>query len=205
MRLLAVLLFLNGCASFDANKPTVVVLLQTHEEEAGLRNTLKEAGFKVVSLTYPCHGKETGGLACWRQRLERGDTFDQFVDSAVATVKETNAKALIGISRSAYLAALIAERGPQTVSYALIAPVLNLSDLQEFAGAQPFRSTSCETLNGRRVFITIGRNDQRVNTKRSVDLANSCAGVTLLLTNTDGHFHADIDRVIVDWLKSGSY
>lgn len=170
-----------------------------------LRDVLVASGHKVVLVDIPCHGNESGELECWRSRIDRGITFDGYVSEVQRLMVRLNAKAVIGISRSGYLALLIASTNNKQVSYVLISPVVSLGDLQEFAGAKKSKEIIADNLVGKRIFLTIGRDDDRVNTQRSIELAKSTASITLLLTNTRGHFHADIDRVIVDWLQSGRY
>lgn len=207
--LLVLLLALQGCSirhvSFGEG-PAVFILstVETIEDPSmtPLRDMLVEAGYKVIALDFPCHGKETGGLECWRSRIEKGETFDAYVSDVLKMLDEENAVAVIGVSRAGYLTLRIAERDTGKRVYGLISPVVDLLDLAEFKGVKSAPGINPKYLTGKRIFLAIGKSDDRVNTDRSVWLAKEVQSVKLLLTDTEGHGHPPIDQELVQWIRT---
>jgi dienelactone hydrolase len=148
--------------------------------------------FLCVSIDLPCHGQERRPgeppeLGGWRHRLEQGD--DPVADTAtrLANVLDhlvaggrVNAGriAIIGTSRGGFMALQVAAREPRIACAVAYAPVTELSALREFHGAESLPAVSAAALReqagrlaGRPVWITIGANDDRVGTDKTIAFA----------------------------------
>jgi dienelactone hydrolase len=150
---------------------------------------LAKRGFLYVGLDAPCHGGdvkpgEPAGLQGWRRRLEKGDGLvPSFVKQASDVldylIKEgyadENRIAACGTSRGGFLAYHFAAAEPRIKAVAGFSPVANLLALTEFAGLDKHEPTTrlalvhqADKLAGRAVWLSIGNNDQRVNTDDSI-------------------------------------
>ncbi|QDT92566.1 alpha/beta hydrolase family protein [Gimesia algae] len=184
----------------DQPTPTLFILAGTMESTLGspyfrqCGNQLAEAGYLLVSVDIPCHGKqhrppEPTGLSGWAYRCEQGDDFvadnnrrlSQVLDELIAG-GQTNADyvGVCGTSRGGYLALQFAANDPRIKGVAAFAPVTDLTVLNEFksrAKNEMVQSLSMirnsEKLAGRPVWIVIGDRDVRVGTDESIELARS--------------------------------
>lgn len=172
-----------------------------------LKGMLLGAGYRVIAVDFPCHGKGQNtdlGLECWRAMYEHGKTLDAFANELNNFATKENAVAMVGVSRAGFIALHVAALDKRGMSYVLISPVIDLGDLQEFRGAHRLSSWDAKLLpvSGKRIFLAIGKHDDRVSTESSVDFAKRFHA-HLLLTNTEGHSHPPIDDKVVDWIKRG--
>ncbi|EDL62162.1 alpha/beta hydrolase family protein [Gimesia maris] len=184
----------------DQPKPTFFILAGTMESTLGspyfrqCGNQLADAGYLLVSVDIPCHGKqhrppEPTGLSGWAYRCEQGDDFvadnnrrlSQVLDELIAG-GQTNPDyvGVCGTSRGGYLALQFAAHDPRVKGVAAFAPVTDLTVLNEFKSRsknEMVQSLSMirnsEKLAGRPVWIVIGDRDVRVGTDECVDLARS--------------------------------
>lgn len=184
----------------DQPKPTFFILAGTMESTLGspyfrqCGNQLADAGYLLVSVDIPCHGKqhrppEPTGLSGWAYRCEQGDDFvadnnrrlSQVLDELIAG-GQTNPDyvGVCGTSRGGYLALQFAAHDPRVKGVAAFAPVTDLTVLNEFksrAENEMVQSLSMirnsEKLAGRPVWIVIGDRDVRVGTDEAIAVARS--------------------------------
>ncbi|WP_417379135.1 alpha/beta hydrolase family protein [Gimesia sp.] len=200
----------------DQAKPTLFILAGTMESTLGspyfrqCGNQLAEAGYLLVSVDIPCHGKEfrppePTGLSGWAYRCEQGDDFvadnnrrlSQVLDHLIKT-GQTNPDyvGVCGTSRGGYLALQFAAHDPRVKGVAAFAPVTDLTVLNEFksrAQNEMVQSLSmvrkADQLAGRPVWIVIGDRDLRVGTDESIELARS---ITKAGLEKGGPSHVDL-------------
>jgi len=184
----------------------IVFILWTGKKErdlVSLEKNLKDAGYRPKLLPTLCDGD----LQCWA-RLKEGD-FTDYVARAAKRVHDQKPAAVIGISRYGYLALLLAAKDEGQTSYAVISPVVNLLDLEEFRGQKKTSISDirdlADSLQGKRIFIAIGRYDTRVNTFSSITLTRKVPSITLLMTASNGRNYPPVNRIVVDWIKRESY
>ena len=170
---------------------------------------LLQAGFGVVSVDLPCHVGATPStqplpsLRCWRERLSNGeDIFGPFADrvSQVITLLRPDTVAVMGVSRGAYAGAIAAAKDHRITRVVGIAPVTDLSKLQEFDSANiaPDLSLYYPALLSKRIFVAINADDQRVSTDAAKAFA---ASVGSELSEMPGSGHANFDHnIAVQWL-----
>lgn len=184
----------------DQPQPTLFILAGTTESTLGspyfrqCGNQLAEAGYLLVSVDIPCHGKqhrppEPTGLSGWAYRCEQGDDFvadnnrrlSQVLDELIAD-GQTNPDyvGVCGTSRGGYLALQFAAHDPRIKGVAAFAPVTDLTVLNEFksrAKNEMVQSLSmirnADKLAGRPVWIVIGDRDVRVGTDEAIAVARS--------------------------------
>jgi dienelactone hydrolase len=142
-----------------------------------------------VVIEPPCHGEdrkadEPDGLAGWRHRLDRGENVVQLFNAkARAVLDHVMAQGLVdpgrvaicGTSRGGFLAFHFAANEPRIKAAAGFSPVTDLLALAEFKGAAVDGVAEKLTLThiapqliGRPVWLSIGNNDQRVDTDRAI-------------------------------------
>ena len=155
---------------------------------------LGEQGYLCVSLDLPGHGRDvragepTNGLSGWRQRLERGENFVPDFVTKVSAVLDfliqggyTNPQkiAACGNSRGGFMALQFTAGEPRVRCVCAVAPVTNLIALREFSGieADPAAwalagslslASNAEKLANRPIWVSIGNDDQRVNTDDAI-------------------------------------
>ncbi|QDT80545.1 esterase [Gimesia maris] len=184
----------------DQPKPTFFILAGTMESTLGspyfrqCGNQLADAGYLLVSVDIPCHGKqhrppEPTGLSGWAYRCEQGDDFvadnnrrlSQVLDELIAG-GQTNPDyvGVCGTSRGGYLALQFAAHDPRVKGVAAFAPVTDLTVLNEFKSRsknEMVQSLSmirnADKLAGRPVWIVIGDRDVRVGTDEAIAVARS--------------------------------
>ncbi|HBL41883.1 alpha/beta fold hydrolase [Gimesia sp.] len=184
----------------DQPKPTLFILAGTMESTLGspyfrqCGNQLAKAGYLLVSVDIPCHGKqhrppEPTGLSGWAYRCEQGDDFvadnngrlSQVLDELIAGGQtDADYVGVCGTSRGGYLALQYAAHDPRVKGVAAFAPVTDLTVLNEFksrAKNEMVQSLSMiqnsQKLAGRPVWIVIGDRDERVGTDAAIELARS--------------------------------
>tara|TARA_R110002111_G_scaffold262866_1_gene342057 strand:+ start:12561 stop:13352 length:792 start_codon:yes stop_codon:yes gene_type:complete len=201
--------------------PTLIVLGSTMEGTLGSAyfrqcgNQLAKAGYLLISVDLPCHGKEhranePAGLAGWAYRCEQGEDFvadinqrlTQVIDYLVST-KITNADkiAVCGTSRGGYLAIQFAAHDQRVKAVAAFAPVTDLTVLREFKTHEKnplvpalALMKQAEKLAGRPVWIIIGDRDERVGTDDSIAVARAITKSSLskgLTSRVDIHVIAE--------------
>ncbi|MFO0945764.1 MAG: prolyl oligopeptidase family serine peptidase [Planctomycetota bacterium] len=160
--------------------------------EVGRR--LAKEGVLSVILDPPCHGPdqkpgEPPQLQGWRSRIEKGDnTIAEFtkrvsavVDHLVAT-KMTDEKhiAACGTSRGGFLALHAAAAEPRISAAAAFSPVTDLLALREFRGLENHPlvlsldvAQLAPKLAEKQVWISIGNDDERVDTDASITAARA--------------------------------
>jgi esterase FrsA len=161
---------------------------------------LHEQGCLCVSVDLPCYaedvrpgdsGDASGTLVTgdWRRRLEKGEDLMQgFVTRASSVLSHLIAEeftdpakvAAYGISRGAFAALHLAARDPRVRSIAGIAPLVDFLALREFAGLENHAGARAQALvhhasrlAGRSIWLSIGNNDDRVDTDRVVAFARA--------------------------------
>ncbi|QDU16253.1 esterase [Gimesia maris] len=184
----------------DQPEPTLFILAGTMESTLGspyfrqCGNQLAEAGYLLISVDIPCHGKqhrppEPTGLSGWAYRCEQGDDFvadnnrrlSQVLDELIADGR-TNPDyvGVCGTSRGGYLALQFAAHDPRVKGVAAFAPVTDLTVLNEFKSRSENKMVqslsmirNAEKLAGRPVWIVIGDRDVRVGTDEAIAVARS--------------------------------
>ena len=171
-----------------------------------------------VTLDLPGHGSETqagepGGIATWRQRLERNEAFlEPYVRRVSGVLDEWIARkhsdpariGLFGTSRGGFIALHLAAAEPRIRLVAGFAPVTELMTLSEFAGLRDdYRARRygairlADQLSDRPIWLIIGTTDFRVGTRDTVAFAERLMetaivrgrkpAVELHLEPSDGH------------------
>jgi dienelactone hydrolase len=156
--------------------------------------------FLCVSIDLPCHGLELrkgepAELAGWRHRLEHGADpiadvarrLAAVLDHLVATGRTDASRiAVAGTSRGGFMALHVAARDPRLTCVVAYAPVIDLAALREFAGAESLPAVraadlhgAAGTLAGRPVWMAIGADDRRVDTRRAVSFAAAVRAATV--------------------------
>ena len=180
-------------------RPAPTVLVFGGGMRAGLEDRsgtlcwiLARHGFLSVALDSPCHGEdqrsgEPFGLAGWRDRLEKGEDFlAEFLKRTTSVLDYLIRKRITdpewivayGSSRGGFLALHFAAVDPRIGTVVAFAPVTDLLALREFQG---FRDKAAARsldvmelapkLAGRRLFIQMGHNDERVGGGHAIDFA----------------------------------
>lgn len=218
MKIVAALLLIliSGCSRdpyvFVRNDGPLVVLLAMdadntlHGSMGRVVPDLEEAGFSLLTLDLPCHGrdadKDVSPLTCWRNRIERGDTeiFRRFCSELSASLDAIGASnvRVVGQSRGAYVAATCAAMDQRITALALLMPVTDLQRLAEFDG---FRVDQLRFgLPAVRVptYIRIGRADDRVGTDAAMEYGQRVSA-KIDLVDVVGH-KTEEDGSTVRWL-----
>lgn len=178
--------------------PTLIILGSTIEATLGdayfrqCGNTLSRHGYLCVSIDIPCHGeqarsKEPGGLEGWRRRCEQNEDFVAENNERLSKVLDhligvgyTDATriAICGTSRGGFLALHFAAHDARVKCVAAYAPVIDLTALSEFRGAETNKTVTALALTRqahklaqRASWIIIGDRDDRVGTDHSIALA----------------------------------
>jgi len=175
--------------------PTLFVVAMSLEEMqrqpvfTEVARLLAGQGFVSVVIEPPCHGEERRpdepeGLAGWRWRLDHGEDVVQAFNAKARAVLDhliaqglADAKrlAICGTSRGGFLAFHFAASEPRIKAVAGISPVADLLALAEFKGAPTGSAAEKLALThvvpqliGRPVWLSIGNNDERVDTDRVI-------------------------------------
>lgn len=142
-----------------------------------------EAGHRVASFDLPAHGERVGeygaGIAGWAAQWAAGDDpFTQLIVEGRRVIGECVRRGLAeggvvvaGVSRGGYGALRLAAADERVTAVAAFAPVTDWRELREFAGARDDPRLEALALTafahhlvGRRVYVAIGSDDQRVGT-----------------------------------------
>jgi acetyl esterase/lipase len=155
---------------------------------------LHAQGWNVVSIDLPCHGadRRTGEpeeLAGWAARTAKGEdivvTFQRQVNDVVAyliakNVADPDRIAAAGTSRGGFMVFQAAAGNPRLRAVAAFSPVTDLIALSEFSGLksnalamQLSLVNAAGKLADRAAWITIGDQDGRVGTERSIAFAKA--------------------------------
>lgn len=159
-------------------------------------------GWLAVSLELPAYGEDvrkgesgdpSGTLVIqdWRARLNRGENLmADFVHRCSAVLDhlidqkwtDPSRVAAYGISRGAFAAVHLAAHDPRVRCIAGIAPLVDFLALREFAGMESNEATkACALIHlapklaGRSIWMTVGNNDDRVDTDRVIAFARAVA------------------------------
>lgn len=153
---------------------------------------LFDQGYQCVSLDLPCHGQErregeSEGLHGWRHRFDLGEDFvGEFIRRAINVVDylvceqwaDPRKIAVCGTSRGGFAALHLLAAEPRLRCAAVMAPVTELTALEEFRSLPNTARANAlslahlaDRLAGRAVWIVIGDRDERVGTDRAVALA----------------------------------
>jgi poly(3-hydroxybutyrate) depolymerase len=180
--------------------PTLIFLSTSLESTfnttyGGIPRLAHDAGWIVVSLDVPGHGRDirgdefdNAGMYTWRARLAGGEniveTFTRRL-SAVVTLLVASGDAdasrvfVGGISRGGFMALHAAAADPRIAAVVALAPVTELDVLMEFIGSADTSRTDVSqqaaALAGRPVWITIGTHDDRVDTAACLRFAEAVA------------------------------
>jgi len=149
-------------------------------------------GYHCVSLDLPCHGQERregepAGLHGWRHRFDLGEDFlDEFIRRAIDVVDylvseqwaDPHRIAVCGTSRGGFAAVHLLAEEPRLRCAAVMAPVTDLTVLEEFRSLSNTARANAlslghlaDRLAGRAVWIVIGDRDERVGTDRAISFA----------------------------------
>ena len=196
---------------------------------------LARHGWISVIIEPPCHGEdERAGepvqLNGWRQRLEQGEDLIAPLTVKTRSVLESLVKegttdptriAVCGTSRGGFLAVHLAAVEPRFKAVAAISPVTRLLALSEFS--RTTGRTQAEMLDltrlapqltDRAVWVSIGNNDQRVQTDDAItftrevvraaartDKPDAIIPVELIVAPTPGHAKIDqAHELLATWL-----
>ena len=175
--------------------PTLLVVAMSLEDMqrepvfTEVSRLLATKGYMSVVIEPPCHGEdrkadEPAGLAGWRHRLDHGENVVQafkakarsVLDHVIAQgLADPDCLAICGTSRGGFLAFHFAASEPRIKAVAGISPVTDLLALTEFKGAAADGAADKLALThivpqllGRPVWLSIGNNDQRVDTDPAI-------------------------------------
>jgi dienelactone hydrolase len=175
--------------------PTLLVVAMSIEEMqrepvfTDVARLLAKQRWMSIVIEPPCHGEdrqrdEPEGLAGWRYRLDHGGVVVQaFHAKARAVLAHVISQgradpariAICGTSRGGFLAFHFAAVEPRIKAVAAISPLTDLLALREFSGTAPNSAAAklalrhiAPQLIGRPVWLSIGNNDQRVDTDRAI-------------------------------------
>ena len=164
----------------------------THPIYSQCCSILRKKGFVCVSLDLPCHGQDvrTGdpeGLKGWSHRIRQGEdimvdlvsrssaVLDDLISRGVSTPDCILAS---GTSRGGFSAIHFAIGDDRVHSVAALSPVTDPRVLQEFSDLQEnglAQSLSLveqvRKLAGKNLWLVIGNQDERVSTRKAVELA----------------------------------
>jgi dienelactone hydrolase len=174
---------------------------------------LAKDGYLGVSLDVPGHGEdadpdEPNALLCWRRRFERGEDPIADFTSRVSGVldyliahkyTDRGRIAATGTSRGGFLAAHVTAADERICCAAPIAPVADLMQLTEFKGVRNRAAVEAKNLvhlaqklANRSIWVTIGNNDERVNTDSTIAFTRSVVASAV----KQGH-EADVELHVV--------
>lgn len=188
--------------------PQLVVLISTGADATvtgtetdimrRLSSELPAAGFSILALDLPCHGMDAEAdqpLACWRRRIEAGDTmlFSNYCAdlSAVLSLLAIDEAYVVGESRGGYVAATCAARDMRLTKVVMLKPVTDLQRLSEFSGYAVDKSIFglgqyVDLLSRVPVLLRIGPNDTRVSTESALQFGESI-GAEIEIVDSVGH------------------
>jgi dienelactone hydrolase len=228
-----------GNTNHEQPAPTLIVLATTIKNTLNSAyyrhcgNQLVKRGYICISINLPCHGDqrvdgEPEGLSGWSHRVARDSDFVAEFNNRLSKVLDHLIKqgvsdprkiAACGTSRGGFLALHAAIHDPRVKCVAGFAPVTDLSVLREFKSTSERRLVKqlnlikrAKDLAGRKVWIVIGDQDERVGTDHAIQLAREISResrkqklpsqATLhVLSEPRGHTIPDgADRLAADWI-----
>ena len=228
-----------GNTNHEQPAPTLIVLATTIKNTLNSAyyrhcgNQLVKRGYICISINLPCHGDqrvdgEPEGLSGWSHRAARDSDFVAEFNNRLSKVLDHLIKqgvsdprkiAACGTSRGGFLALHAAIHDPRVKCVAGFAPVTDLSVLREFKSTSERRLVKqlnlikrAKDLAGRKVWIVIGDQDERVGTDHAIQLAREISResrkqklpnqATLhVLPEPRGHTIPDgADRLAADWI-----
>jgi esterase FrsA len=155
-------------------------------------SVLAQHGFVQASIDIPCHGEdsrpgEPKEMRGWRARLEKGEPlFDAFHRQVASVIDYLVRRGTVdparigvcGVSRGGFVALHLGAAEPRMKYVVGFAPVTDLLALKEFQGtSHPTAAramdvtTLADKLLDRPIWISIGDNDQRVDSRHAIDFA----------------------------------
>ena len=196
---------------------------------------LAKQGWISVVVDPPCHGEdlragEPPQLDGWRHRIEHEDDFISAFNAKARSVLDVLIKdgvtdpervAACGTSRGGFLAYHFAASDPRIKAAGGISPVTRLTALREFSTTSQLEKAEqlavarlASKLAGRAIWLSIGNNDERVNTDDAIaftravvraaaqpDKPNAVIPVTLLVAPSQGHSNIDqAHELLATWL-----
>lgn len=159
---------------------------------------LLERNYLCVLLDLPGHGAnrkpgETEGLVAWRNRVEAKEDFITQFNQKISEVldyliaqgyTDPSRVAVVGVSRGAFVGYHYAASDPRVKCVAGLAPVTELTVLQEFAGMDNDPMTQslavinqAKRFEGQNVLVIIGDQDERVGTHQAIAFARQVSKV----------------------------
>jgi dienelactone hydrolase len=185
--------------------PTLLVVAMSLEDMqrepvyTDVSRLLATQGFLSVVIEPPCHGEdrkagEPDGLAGWRHRLDRGEDVVQSFNTKARTVLDhvitqglanPDRLTICGTSRGGFLAFHFAASEPRIKAVAGLSPVTDLLALTEFKGTPANSAVErlalthiASQLIGRPAWLSIGNNDQRVDTDSAIAFSRAIVHAT---------------------------
>jgi len=171
-------------------------------------------GFLSICLDLPSHGAEEkpgqpSRLAGWRHRLENGENFLPPFFSKIRSVvdylvgegyADPHRIGVYGSSRAGFMALHFAATEPRVRYVVALCPVTSLLALQEFKGMEANELTRsldvmtlAEKLADRALWICIGHDDRRVDTRHAIDFALKVMELSPLHKKPMAHFWSGED------------
>ena len=199
------------------NFATMIEPTLTSQDYCKVASIVEQHGFLCVSLDLPYH--PGGGLPGWAAAVRKGDAVVPDFAAKVSQVLDYLIKegytdpqrvAVSGTSRGGFIAMHFAAADARVKCAVGFAPVTDLTDLQEFADLKenPLAQSlslvnAAEKLAGRSVWVSIGNNDQRVNTDRAIEFTRKVIAATIENKNPAAAEPIDIELHVMPWPGHG--
>ncbi len=200
------------------NFATMIEPTLTSQDYCKVASIVEQHGYLCVALDLPCHPGE--GLTGWASAVRKGDAVVPDFVSKVSQVLDYLIKegytdpervAVAGTSRGGFIAMHFAAADPRVKCAVGFALVTDLTELQEFADLKenPLANSLslanvAEKLAGRSIWVSIGNNDQRVNTDKAIEFTRKVVAASMDRKNPAAADPIDVALHVMPWPGHGA-